>query len=81
MIAQGKLAPAVTTPLVFEYQMVLGRSGLLPSEFSSEDLVLEAAFSSKSGYIVTFNQRHFRGAVELGIVVISPVSFLRHLVR
>lgn len=32
LIIKGELTPAVTSPLVFEYQMVLSRHDLLPSE-------------------------------------------------
>ncbi len=44
-----------------------------------DDLVLEAALAADSRYIVTFNLKDFRGAADLGIVVLTPSQFLHHL--
>ena len=38
LIAQNQIQPAVTTPLVLEYESVLHRPGLLPAAFSSKDI-------------------------------------------
>ena len=109
-IVAGQLQPAVTTPLVFEYEAVLHRPGLLPATFAAsditgfldwlvqvssrhrvhylwrpllpdphDDLVLEAALASFCRYIITFNLNDFRGAADLGVVVLSPFQFLNHL--
>jgi len=37
-IVVGQLQPALTTPLVFEYEAVLHRAGLLPATLSSNDI-------------------------------------------
>jgi predicted nucleic acid-binding protein len=42
-----------------------------------DDLVLEVAVASSSGYIVTFNTRDFRGTEKFGVMVVSPREFLR----
>ena len=44
-----------------------------------DDLVLEAAMAASARYIITFNVRHFRDLASLGIVVLTPGQFLKHL--
>lgn len=44
-----------------------------------DDLVLELAVESNAEYIVTHNVRHFGGASELGIEILTPREFLRRL--
>ena len=46
---------------------------------SGDDLVLELAVASRSRTIVTFNRRHFVGAEQFGIQVLSPARFLREI--
>lgn len=40
------------------------------------DMVLECAVASGSQYLVTHNMRDFQRIVELGVVPITPASFL-----
>lgn len=42
-----------------------------------DDMVLELAFAAGCKYIVTFNQRDFKGCETLGVEVISPLEFLK----
>jgi putative PIN family toxin of toxin-antitoxin system len=110
LIKTVKVQPAVTTPLLVEYESVLSRPGLLPADFRPEDiagfldwlvslssrhrvhylwrphlsdpqddLVLEAAMAASASYLITFNLRHFRDLATLGIVVLTPAQFLKHL--
>jgi predicted nucleic acid-binding protein len=44
-----------------------------------DDLVLEAAVAASARYIITFNVQHFRDLASLGIVVLTPGQFLKHL--
>ncbi len=44
-----------------------------------DDLVLEAAMAASAPYLITFNVRHFRDLASLGIVVLTPGQFLKHL--
>ena len=112
LIKTGQVQPAVTTPLLVEYESVLTRPGLLPADFGQDDiagfldwfaslssrhrvhylwrphlpdpqddLVLEAAMAAGSRYLITFNLRHFRDLATLGIVVLTPAQFLKHLKR
>lgn len=38
LVVAGRLQPAVTTPLMLEYETVLNRPGLLPPSFSASDI-------------------------------------------
>ena len=42
-----------------------------------DDLVLEVAVKSQSKYIITFNQKDFKGAERFGIEVLTPYAFLK----
>jgi len=42
-----------------------------------DDMVLELAVTSASTYIVTYNQRDFRGAEQFGIQVVTAKEFLQ----
>ncbi len=44
-----------------------------------DDMVLECAVSSGSGYIVTHNVKDFRRAPELKVQAITPANFLQLL--
>jgi putative PIN family toxin of toxin-antitoxin system len=44
---------------------------------SKDDMVLELAVTSASTYIVTYNQRDFRGAEQFGIQVVTAKEFLQ----
>ncbi len=44
-----------------------------------DDMVLELAVAAQCEYIVTFNQRDFRGTDQFGIVVIQPREFLKRI--
>jgi predicted nucleic acid-binding protein len=44
-----------------------------------DDLVLELAFAAGCAGIVTYNQRDFAGAEQLGVRIWSPRDFLRLL--
>jgi putative PIN family toxin of toxin-antitoxin system len=110
LIKTGQVQPAVTTPLLVEYEAVLTRPGLLPADLDQDDitgfldwfvslssrhrvhylwrpylpdpqddLVLEAAMAAGARYLITFNLRHFRDLATLGIVVLTPAQFLKHL--
>lgn len=41
-----------------------------------DDMVLEAALSSRSDFVITFNQRDFRGMEQFGIRCVTPGQFL-----
>jgi len=44
-----------------------------------DDLVLEAAMAASARYLITLAIRHFRDFASLGIVVLTPGQFLKHL--
>lgn len=46
-----------------------------------DDMVLECAVASGSGFIVTHNVRDFRRTESLGVQAITPAGFLEHLGR
>ena len=46
-----------------------------------DDLVLEAAVSSSSTHIVTFNGKHFRPAGSFGVSVLEPADFINQIVQ
>jgi putative PIN family toxin of toxin-antitoxin system len=41
-----------------------------------DDLVLEVAVESQSGYIVTFNKKDFKGCEKFGITAVTPQEFM-----
>jgi putative PIN family toxin of toxin-antitoxin system len=43
----------------------------------NDEMVLELAVVANCDYIVTFNERDFRGAESFGLQVIRPIQFLR----
>jgi len=47
----------------------------------NDDLVMEAAIASHSGFIVTFNKRDFAGSQRFGIRCLTPKEFLILLER
>ena len=44
-----------------------------------DDMVLQAAVTAGSPRIITFNKRHFAGAEQFGIVLLTPAEFLKEL--
>ena len=44
-----------------------------------DDMVLELAVKARCEFIVSYNQRHFRGVEQFGIQVITPNEFLQRL--
>ncbi len=46
---------------------------------SKDDMILELAVASQCTYIVTYNERHFRGAEQFGIRVITPQELLEKI--
>ena len=42
-------------------------------------MVLELAVASQCAYIVTHNEKHFRGAEQFGIRVITPQALLEKI--
>jgi putative PIN family toxin of toxin-antitoxin system len=46
---------------------------------SKDDMVLELAVAGQCEYIVTYNERHFRGAEQFGIRVIPPHALLEKI--
>lgn len=44
-----------------------------------DDMVLEVAVAGQCAYIVTYNERDFRGSERFGIRVIAPQAFLREI--
>lgn len=42
-------------------------------------MVLELAVASRSGFIVTFNERHFVGCETFGVRVVTPCTFLAEI--
>lgn len=110
LLKAGQVKPAVTTPLLVEYESVLNRPQMVAPTLGPEDiagvldwfvsistrhrvhylwrphlpdpqddLVLEAAMAAGARYLITFNLRHFRDLASLGIVVLTPGQFLKHL--
>ncbi len=45
----------------------------------SDDMILELAVSANSDYIVTYNQKHFRGIENFGIRPITAKDFLKQI--
>ena len=45
----------------------------------NDEMVLELAVAARCGYIITYNQRDFRGAEKFGIRVIGPRTFLQEI--
>jgi putative PIN family toxin of toxin-antitoxin system len=41
-----------------------------------DDMVLEVAVAGQCEYVVTYNERHFRGAEQFGIRVVTPQVLL-----
>jgi len=44
-----------------------------------DDFILELAYTSDSGFIITFNKKDFRGAEKFGIKILSPQEFIKLL--
>jgi predicted nucleic acid-binding protein len=44
-----------------------------------DELVLELAVAARCDYIITYNQRDFRGAELFGLRVIDPRAFLQEI--
>jgi predicted nucleic acid-binding protein len=42
----------------------------------NDDMILEAGVSSRSDFVITFNQRDFRGIEQFGIRCLTPGQFL-----
>ena len=42
-----------------------------------DELVLEVAVESRSGYIITFNKKDFKGIEHFGIKVLTPQEFMK----
>lgn len=52
---------------------------LLPDP--NDDMVVEVAIASQAGIIVTHNVRDFAPAKRLGLRVLAPGAFLKHVLR
>lgn len=50
---------------------------LLPDP--SDDMVLEVAVAAQCSALVTHNTRHFVGAEQLAVKVLTPIGFLRRI--
>jgi putative PIN family toxin of toxin-antitoxin system len=50
---------------------------LLPD--AKDDMVLEVAVAGQCQFLVTYNEKHFRPAVQFGIQVVTPQIFLRKI--
>ena len=44
-----------------------------------DDMVLEVAVAGECEYIVTYNEKDFRGAEQFGVKIISPQEFLKQI--
>jgi putative PIN family toxin of toxin-antitoxin system len=44
-----------------------------------DDMVLEVAVAGQCDYIVTYNQKDFRGADQFGVKVVTPQAFLEEI--
>jgi putative PIN family toxin of toxin-antitoxin system len=44
-----------------------------------DDMVLEVAVAGECEFIVTYNEKDFRGAEQFGVSVISPQEFLKQI--
>lgn len=54
---------------------------LRPFFRTRDEVLLELAVAGRAGAIVTHNTRHFAGAEQLGIRVMTPAGFLRTIER
>lgn len=45
----------------------------------NDEMVLEIAMKAQCDYIVTFNQKDFRGSEQFDVEIISPQAFLREI--
>jgi len=52
---------------------------LLPDP--NDDMVVEVAIASRADFIVTHNTRDFVPAKRLGVQVLTPGAFLKHVLR
>ena len=43
-----------------------------------DDLVLEVAVESSSRFIVTYNQKDFKGSEKFGVKTVTPLEYLKH---
>ena len=77
LIRGRRVEPALSVPLVLEYEMVLKRQatelGLAPGDTDGildfDELVLELAVAAGCRQIITFNGRDFAGSERLGVEV------------
>jgi len=44
-----------------------------------DDMVLEIAVAGQCEYIVTYNEKDFRGAAQFGVKVVTPQAFLEEI--
>ncbi len=44
-----------------------------------DDMVLELAVAGQCDYVVTYNERDFRGADQFGVKVVTPQAFLKEI--
>ena len=85
LIRGRRVEPALSVPLVLEYEMVLKRQatefGLAPGDIDGildfDELVLELAVAAGCRQIITFNGRDFAGSERLGVEVVTPAKFLQ----
>ena len=85
LIRGRRVEPALSVPLVLEYEMVLKRQatelGLAPGDIDVildfDELVLELAVAAGCRQIITFNGRDFAGSERLGVEVVTPAKFLQ----
>ena len=85
LIRGRRVEPALSVPLVLEYEMVLKRQatelGLAPGDTDGildfDELVLELAVAAGCRRIITFNGRDFAGSERLGVEVVTPAKFLQ----
>ena len=90
LIRGRRVEPALSVPLVLEYEMVLKRQATelghhqrihflwRPSLRDPRDeVVLELAVAAGCRQIITFNGRDFAGSERLGVEVVTPAKFLQ----
>ncbi len=105
LVGTGVFTHCLSVPLLFEYEDVLKRAGVVPVApdviedildglcataerralyflwrpqlpDAADDLVLEIAVTGQCDTIITFNQRHFVGSEQFGVLVQTPADFL-----
>jgi predicted nucleic acid-binding protein len=74
-IFAGSLVPLMNYNIAAEYRHVVTRPFHLTAD-PTDDHLLDVAINGNAEAIVTHNERHFRGAEQFGVEVLSPGELL-----